>query len=45
MDCDTSVGDMYVWMHVSGVAPLDSASAVQLLSQQLTRLAIPGAQT
>ena len=45
MDCDASVGDIAVWMDVSGVAPLDSASAVSLLSQQLTRLAIPGAQT
>ena len=44
MDCDASVGDMYVWMHVSGVAPLDSAPAVDLLAQQLTRLAVPGAQ-
>ncbi len=45
MDCDASVGDIAVWMDVEGVAPLDSASAVNLLSQQLTRLAIPGAQT
>ena len=45
MDCDASVGDIYVWMHVAGVAPLDSATAVDLLAQQLTRLAIPGAQT
>ncbi|MHA6761694.1 hypothetical protein [Streptacidiphilus sp. PAMC 29251] len=45
MDCDASVGDISVWMDVEGVAPLDSAAAVSLLSQQLTRLAIPGAQT
>ncbi|MFC1417955.1 hypothetical protein [Streptacidiphilus cavernicola] len=45
MDCDASVGDMYVWLHVEGVAPLESSAAVTLLSQQLTRLAIPGAQT
>jgi hypothetical protein len=45
MDCDASVGDMAVWMSVYGVAPLDSTSAVDLLSQQLTRLAVPGAQT
>ena len=43
--CDASVGDIYVNVSVEGVAPLDTASAVSLLSQQLTRLAIPGAQT
>jgi hypothetical protein len=45
LNCDVAVGDMFLSMQVSGVAPLDTASAVGLLSQQLTRLAIPGAQT
>lgn len=45
MDCDASVGDMYVRLSAYGVAPLDSASATDLLRQQLERLAIPGAQT
>ena len=45
MDCDATIGDMDVRLEADGVAPLDSTTAVQLLSQQLTRLAIPGAQT
>ncbi|MEZ0092795.1 hypothetical protein [Streptacidiphilus sp. EB129] len=44
MECDASVGDMYVHLGASGVAPLDTATAVDLMRQQLTRLAIPGAQ-
>ncbi|WP_042410623.1 hypothetical protein [Streptacidiphilus carbonis] len=45
LDCDASVGDLYVRLSAYGVAPLDSASATELLRQQLERLAIPGAQT
>ena len=45
LDCDASVGDMYVRLSAYGVAPLDSASATELLRKQLERLAIPGAQT
>lgn len=45
LECDAAVGDIYVRLDADGVAPLDSKSAVDLLAQQLTRLAIPGAQT
>lgn len=45
LDCDASVGDMYVRLSAYGVAPLDSSVATDLLRQQLERLAIPGAQT
>ncbi|MEY9839608.1 hypothetical protein [Streptacidiphilus sp. EB103A] len=45
LECDASVGDLYVRLSAYGVAPLDSSSAVDLLRQQLERLAIPGALT
>lgn len=45
LSCDASVGDILVTLNAYGTAPLDSSSAVDLLQQQLDRLAIPGAQT
>lgn len=45
LECNASVGDMLVTLDAQGTAPLDTASAIDLMRQQLTRLAIPGAQT
>jgi len=44
MECEVSVGDLLVDMHVDGPAPLDTSEAMDLLKQQLDRIAIPDQQ-
>lgn len=43
LDCSAALGDLRIEMKVEGVAPLPKDKAVTVFTQQLNRLALPGA--